>query len=112
MRGFKKDRRNHRRWVIGGRLVARIARMYEAFLIDISAGGALVEHANHVQPGSFSFLSLSLSQQEVGLKCKVVRSVVHRYSVNRAGERDLIYRTGLEFLSPPTRMPATSRPLH
>jgi hypothetical protein len=30
----------------------------------------------------------------------VIRSVGHRYEVLSTGERDLFYRTGLEFLTP------------
>jgi len=84
--------------VIGARFGARIARIYEAFLIDISASGALIEHADLVRPGTFSVLTLSLNGHEVGLKCRVVRSRVHRFEVRPPGERHLIYRTGIEFL--------------
>ncbi|MBW8056529.1 MAG: hypothetical protein V3R69_07700 [candidate division NC10 bacterium] len=65
---MKKDGRRHPRWVVGDR------------------------------PGTTLFLSLLLSEQQVGLERQVVRSVAHRCEVGSAGERDLIYRTGLEFM--------------
>ncbi len=66
--------------------------------INISLGGALVEHSNVVQPGSLAFLTLSFSGEEEALKCRVVRSFVHRYEVLASGERGLVYRSGVEFL--------------
>ncbi|MFQ5848425.1 MAG: PilZ domain-containing protein [Candidatus Methylomirabilales bacterium] len=98
MRRVKKERRCHPRWVVGGRFAARMARVHEANLINISTAGALVEHVHPVRPGTTLFLSLSLSEQEVGLMCRVVRSRAHRCETGSSGERDLIYRTGLEFL--------------
>lgn len=92
--------RRYRRWVVGGRLAARVGGISQASLVDISLGGALVEHSNMMRPGSISFLTLALDRQEEVLKCRVVRSEGHRYEVHPTGERDLVYRTGLEFLAP------------
>jgi hypothetical protein len=104
-----QDRRLHPRWVVGGRLGARIGRIHDASLIDISAGGALIEHLHLVRPGSFSLLSLILNHAEVGVQCRVVRSAAHRCEVEPTGERTLIYRTGLEFLGHLGRIRAMSR---
>lgn len=92
------DTRRYRRWVVGGRLAAKLGGNPNASLVDISLGGALVEHSNMMKPGSISFLTLSFDRQEEVLKCRVVRSVGHRYEVWPTGERDLVYRTGIEFL--------------
>lgn len=105
----RKDRRRHPRWALRGRFPARTSPIHEATLLDISTGGALIEHVNLVRPGTVSFLTLLLQQQEVGLKCLVVRSVVHRYEIGPTGERDLIYRTGLEFQGTLGRIRAMNR---
>lgn len=90
--------RRHRRWNVGGRLVGRIGMRHTVSFIDISLGGALIEHSNVVQPGTISLLTLSFSGEEEALRCRVVRSLVHRYEVLPTGERGLVYRSGVEFL--------------
>jgi hypothetical protein len=52
-----------------------------------------------MRPGTLLFLTLTLDGREEVLKCRVIRSVGHRYEVLSTGERDLFYRTGLEFLT-------------
>lgn len=104
----RRDRRQDLRWGVRGRPVGRITPFHSATfqpvsLVDISIGGALIEHSNMVGPGTLAFLTFLIHLVhggEAGLMCRVVRSVVHRYDVDPTGKRDLIYRTGLEFLAP------------
>lgn len=101
VRRVKENRRHYPRWVVGevGDLfVARITPIHEVTLINISQGGALVEHLNPVQPGTALFLRLLFPEKKMGLRCRVVRSVAHRSELGSNGERDVIYRSGLEFL--------------
>ncbi|MGH7380623.1 MAG: PilZ domain-containing protein [Candidatus Methylomirabilales bacterium] len=106
---MKEDRRVQPRSVVGSQLAARINYIYEAAVIDISASGAMIEHMNHVRPGTVSFVTMLFHVKAVGLKCRVVRSVVHRYEVGPAGERDLIYRTGLQFVDALAGTPSLTR---
>lgn len=94
----RPERRRHPRFVVGGKATTRVTAVYEASLVDISLGGALVEHAHIVRPGTISYLVLTLKGGEVSVSCRVVRSVVHRPEVDPEGERVLIYRTGLEYI--------------
>jgi len=94
-------RRRYRRWDAGGRLAGWIDATHEAAFVNISLGGALIEHANVIRPGSIAFLTLAFQGQEAGLKCRVVRSEVHRYGVRPTEERHLVYRSGLEFVDTP-----------
>lgn len=102
------ERRQDPRWGVRGRNLGRItpyrAATYEpASVVDISMGGALIEHTNIVGPGTLAFLTFLMHLvhgAEAGVMCRVVRSVVDRYDVDPAGKRDLIYRTGLKFLAP------------
>jgi c-di-GMP-binding flagellar brake protein YcgR len=93
------DRRRHLRWRILGQSAGRIAPNHKASLLDISHGGALIEHTNLIRPGTISSLTLSASKQEINLRCRVVRSLVYRHAVWPTGEQDHVYRTGLEFLA-------------
>ncbi len=102
------DRRGDLRWGVRGRPPARMTPLHKTTyhtvsLVDISMGGALIEHSTEVGPGTLAFLTLVIHMVhgwEAGLMCRVVRSVVDRYDVEPTGKRDLVYRTGLKFLAP------------
>jgi hypothetical protein len=96
-----ETRRQYARFVVGGKTVGRVTAIYDAVVLDISMGGSLIEHAHVVRPGTMSSLDLELGGARVRLRCRVARSVVHRSEVLPGGERELIYRTGLQFLDPP-----------
>lgn len=106
MRGgrIKQERRRYPRWGAGGRIFAQLTPLHDAVVLNFSPGGALVEHVTRVQPGSTLLFSLSLvdnhanNGKKMVLKCRVVRSIAHRCEVRSNGERDVIYRSGLEFL--------------
>lgn len=95
------ERRRHPRFVVGADAQARVTAIYEASLVDISLGGALIEHAHIVRPGTMSYLILTLKGRDVSVACRVVRSLVHRPEMDPEGERTLVYRTGLEYVDPP-----------
>ena len=100
MGNAQQDTRRYPRVIVGGRTKGWITPLYEAALLNISLGGALMEHTEAVRPGTISPLDLDLPMKRVGLRCRVVRSVVHRSEVQPDGGRELIYHTGLEFLDP------------
>lgn len=93
------DSRRHPRWQVRNQLEGRIAPNHKASLLNISLGGALIEHPNLVRPETVLFLTLFILKREISLRCRVVRSLVYRYAHWPSGEQDLLYRTGLEFLA-------------
>ena len=67
-------------------------------LIDISLAGALVEHIEPVRPGEIYRLALTVEGQNVQVLARAMRVFAsHRVTV-AGGERQLVYRTGLEFV--------------
>lgn len=96
----QQDRRKHPRVRVAGKTKGRVTAIYDAILLDISLGGALVEHSEPVRPGTLSSLDLDLQGMRVRLRCRVVRSRVSRPEMQPDGERALIYHTGLEFIDP------------
>jgi hypothetical protein len=88
------ERRRYLRYVIGG----RVTSIYDASVMDISLGGVLIEHFQIVRPGTVSYLIVRLREREVSLRCRVIRSVVHRLEATSEGERMLVYQSGLEFV--------------
>ncbi len=95
----KEDRRRHPRWDVEGQLAGQIARIPGVSFVNVSMGGALIEHSKIVRPGTICFLTILVPGDKIGLKCRVVRSIVHRYEISPTGERDLVYRTGVKFLA-------------
>ena len=97
------NRRRNPRFSVGGWTKGRVTPDYEASLVDISLGGARIEHAKGVQPGTISDLDLPLLGRGVRLRCRVAWSVLNRPEVQLDGEPALIYHTGLEFLDLPEK---------
>lgn len=101
MAKWSKTRR-YFRFVVGGKKKGRVTGDYEASLLNISLGGAMIEHAEVVvRPGTISLLDLDLQGKRVSLRCRVAWSIVKRPEKQPDGERALIYNTGLEFLDLP-----------
>ena len=93
-------RRQHARFVVKGGAKGRVAVVWDAVLLNLSLGGALIEHANVVRPGTPSSLELELQGKKIRLRCRVARSVADRIEKQPDGERELVYRTGLQFVEP------------
>ena len=96
----QSERRRYPRVNVGGRTRGRVNAVHDVSLLDISLGGALIEHAQVVQPGIAFDLVLTLVGKKLRLRCRAVRSVVSRSEGQPKGGQKLIYRTGLEFLQP------------
>ncbi len=96
----EEERRERGRypWFVKGEVSGRIAAAYEASLLNISLGGALIEHVHMVRPGTVTSLVLNMHGKAAKLSCRVARSMVSRVEAQPDGERDVIYHTGLEFL--------------
>ncbi|MGH7362802.1 MAG: PilZ domain-containing protein [Candidatus Methylomirabilales bacterium] len=92
-------KRRFPRFTVVGKVDGKIVAAYEATLVNLSMGGALVEHSSMVRPGSMSHLLLPYGNGEIRLNCRVVRSALQRRE-SRGGDSVLIYQTGLEFLNP------------
>ena len=81
--------RFHIRGVLGA-----ITEADEAEVLDLSMGGALVEHRGTFRVGGSCFLDLPTAGMLVSIRCRVVYSGESR----REPEGTLYYRTGVEFL--------------
>lgn len=99
MRKRQRDRREYPRFVLGRRDRGRATATYAASLQNISLTGALIEHSHPVRPGILSDLILKLHGKDVSVRCRVVRSVVHRRELLPTGDRESKYQTGLEFVN-------------
>ncbi len=66
----------------------------EAEVLDLSLGGALVEHQGQLRMGAPCFIDLPTNGSVVTIRCRVAHSGVSRRSPSGA----LYYRTGVEFV--------------
>lgn len=93
-------KRRFPRFAVLGKVGGKIVASYEATLVNLSLGGALVEHSSMVRPGSMSQLFLPHGTGEIQLTCRVVRSHLSRRETHGPASM-VVYQTGLEFLNPP-----------
>lgn len=70
----------------------------EADVINLSMGGALVEHQGALRVGSQCTLTLRVPEATVRIKCHVAHSRADHRASGPSGEGLLFYRTGLQFL--------------
>ena len=94
----KSERRRFPRWRAGGWLSGWIGNTHKVSVVDISVGGALIEHSYIIRPGTMTILTLLLCREKVSVECRVIRTVVYRYDTWPGGERNCVYRTGLELI--------------
>lgn len=92
------DRRRFPRWRAWGWLSGWIGEDMKVSVMNISQGGVLIEHPSQMRPGTVCLVTISLRGEKASLKGRVVRSGVYRYETCPAGERNSVYRTGLEMV--------------
>ena len=92
-------KRRFPRFAVLGKVEGKIVASYEATLVNLSLGGALVEHSSMVRPGSMSQLLLPYGNGEILIACRVIRSHLSRRET-RGPASVVVYQTGLEFLDP------------
>lgn len=72
--------------------------LWDAQLVDISLSGAFVEHTARVRPGEVYRLAFRLEGRPVQLLARAIRSSVSQLVPGGAGEGQVVYRTGIEFV--------------
>ncbi len=80
-------------------LAGRAAKLHhcDATLIDLSLSGALIEHTQWVRVGDLYSFSFQVKGLHVKIRVRAVRSFVSHRVPEAGGERQLVYRTGVEF---------------
>jgi hypothetical protein len=92
-----RNKRRAPRIQIRGPLQCRLYAVMDAQIVDLSVGGAQMEHLVPIRPGGSCELVLREEREELRLACRALRSViVHGKGATAA--REIRYRTGLEFI--------------
>ncbi len=95
---LQETRRRSPRFQIPQPIAGNFLAASDAKLVNISFGGALIEHTGWTRLGVRSVLILPCQGRKVPLPCRVVRSQVSRAIPRPDGTRDLVYVSGVEFL--------------
>lgn len=77
---------------------SRVFAVVEALLVDVSAVGALLEHAEPVRPGVACEVMIEGASEGLRLRCHVVRSTLIQRDGGGA-DRRVCYHTGVEFVN-------------
>jgi len=92
-----KERRRAPRVRMKGQTPAQL-QLKNVTLLDLSLSGALVEHVEPVSPGEIYRLSFPVEGKQIQVLARAVRAFAsHRVTI-AGGERQLVYRTGMEFV--------------
>jgi PilZ domain-containing protein len=80
----------------------QITATYEVRILDLSLGGARVEHTTILRPGSTCHLRLPLTRQGITVVCEIVWSQAVGRAAGEQRGTGLLFQSGLEFgaLSP------------
>ena len=85
-----------------GEVMGSIHTVASAPFVDLSLNGALLEANCALKPNSFYRLRFVLPVgRELVLKTRVVRSAIHEFRPGPKGEKELVYRTAVEFIDVP-----------
>jgi DNA-binding response OmpR family regulator len=91
------ERRRAKRVRLRERAEAQL-QLRDVTLVDLSVSGALVEHTEPVRPGEIYRLSLAMQSQKVQILARAMRVFASHRVTTAAGERQVVYRTGMEFV--------------
>ena len=73
-------------------------QLRDVTLIDLSLAGALIEHTEPVRPGEIYRLSFADRDKQVQVLARAIRVFASHRITTAGGERQVVYRTGMEFV--------------
>lgn len=98
-------KRRHARLTFKEPMTEQITATHDVQILDLSLGGARVEHTSILRPGSTCHLRLPIRQQAVTVLCNIVWSQAVGRAEGEQRETGLLFQSGLEFaaLAPETQ---------
>ncbi len=94
-----RERRAAPRIPVSGKLGARARATLDVRLIDLSLTGARIEHGELLRPGTTCTFQLPPAIGSVVVSARVVHSAVIGATPMADGSRQLLYQSGLAFVS-------------
>ena len=81
-----------------GNVTGEVSFLQDVIFLDLSEGGARLEHAGRFALGAVCFLRLPAPEGELVLKARIVHSAVSRTAPGPGEETILLFQSGVEFL--------------
>ena len=97
-------KRRHARLTFKEPIHELVTATHEVRILDLSLGGARVEHTNILRPGGMCHLRVPLGSRRVTLLCRVVWSTAVGRAEGEAHGTGLLFHSGLEFSGPASDM--------
>jgi len=103
------DRRKHRRVHPMPPVTGTIALSRSVRVVNLSLGGAMVEHVHPLAPGQPCILDLPGQGGEVHLRAHVIWSQLYSVATGPEGAQEQRYRSGIAFTADPRETAAMLR---
>ena len=75
-----------------------LLQLRDVTLVDLSHTGVLVEHLEPVRPGEIYRLAITLEKEMLQVLARAIRVFASHRVTLTGGERQVVYRTGMEFV--------------
>jgi PilZ domain len=90
-------RRHHARITFSEPVAGAMTASHDVHILDLSLGGARVEHTIILRPGSSCYLRMPLNDQVVTVNCRVIWSRAVERGPGETGGTALIFHSGVQF---------------
>jgi len=90
-------RRQHSRLTFSEPVSGAVTSSHAVHILDLSLGGARVEHTIILRPGSSCYIRVPISQRVLTVNCRIVWSKAISRTEGEAGQTGLLYHSGVQF---------------
>ena len=90
-------RRQHARLTFSEPVSAAVTSSHDVNILDLSLGGARVEHTIILRPGSSCYIRVPIRQRVLTVNCRIVWSKAISRTGGETGESGLLYHSGVQF---------------
>ncbi|OGB91576.1 MAG: hypothetical protein A3G35_06535 [candidate division NC10 bacterium RIFCSPLOWO2_12_FULL_66_18] len=91
------SKRRYARLTFKEAVTGDVTARHDVHILDLSLGGARVEHTSILRPGSSCYLRLPLKEQVVTVMGRVVWSTAVGRATANPGGTGMVYQSGVEF---------------
>ncbi len=89
--------RKHARLTFSEPVAGAVTSSHEVYILDLSLGGARVEHTMILRPGSSCYLRLPLEERLLTINCRVIWSRAIGRAPGEQGGTGLLFQSGMQF---------------
>lgn len=90
-------RRKHARLTFSEPVTGAVTSSHEVQILDLSLGGARVEHTMILRPGSSCYLRLPLDERVLTVNCRLMWSRAVGRAPGDQGGTGLLFQSGVQF---------------